>query len=395
MTGPVLERRPGAPVAALVLAILLTLTGCTAASTRASGGEPTTPSAVARDPLATWNAAVEDRAHAPARWVAVGDSLSEGQGASTRSDRWLDLTLAALREAHPTEGAAGGAGYLPAEFAVYGPDSTWGDWASATTGSTSFDDSVPDLGYRAVRMLPGSSRTYTFTGTGVDIWWTRYPGSGSFTYRVDSSSPVQVDTDGAASTGTMTKVDGLTAGKHTVTVSALGTVDLEGFTVYDGDRDRGVTLLDATHSGATVGLFTKDEAGFLGAMRRAAPDLVTITLGGNDAKSLTADQLLPDYERFVRALRRLPSKPSVLVIGEFAPGPSMQAQLREPWSAYRDVAKRVAAATGSAYVSIADAFPGDLASRPGISPTDDLHPDDRGQRTISRAVLRALRDGAQ
>lgn len=375
------RRRTTVRLVATALAALLTV-GVTACST---ASEPTAP-----DPLATWNAAVADRADSPAKWVALGDSITEGQGASTRADRWTDLTRDELRRLHPTDGVTGGVGYVPAVFAVYAPDSTWADWAVDGSGTTYAIDTVPDLGYRALAMQPGATRTWPFTGTGLDIWWARSPDSGDFTYRIDGGAPQTVQTTGSETTGASTRVDGLTRGEHTVTVTAVATFALEGFTIYDGDRDAGIHLYDSARSGATIGTFTKDDAGFLRAMRRVGPDLVTITLGGNDAGHITPDELGKQYRAFLRALRSLPSKPSVLVVGEFTPAPAMTDGMSASWSTYLDTIERAAKSSGAAWVSMADTFPTATYSGTGIYSTDGLHPNDRGQRKISDLVLGAL-----
>ncbi|OIH96541.1 hypothetical protein BIU90_17010 [Curtobacterium sp. MCBA15_001] len=366
-------------VAGLIVALVATLaTGCASSQTTED------------EPLAAWNAAVADRTDAPARWVALGDSITEGQGASSRSTRWMDLTLDQLRKDHPTSGARGGAGYLPAQFAVYAPDSTWGDWATDGSGSSQFDKTVPDLGYRSVAMQAGASRTYPFTGTGIDIWWTRYEGSGDFTYSIDGGAQRTVSTTGTASTGTVTKVDSLQRGKHTVTVTAVGSFSLQGFTIYDGDRDKGIQLYDSAHSGATISTFTEDQAGFLTAMRRAAPDLVTVTLGGNDAQHITPAELGTQYRAFLEALAALPSKPSLVVIGEFTPASSMTSNMSSPWSEYLAATKRAAAKVGAAYVSMDDTFPKANYSGAGIYSKDGIHPNDTGQQRIAKLVLSTL-----
>ncbi|MFK4484641.1 GDSL-type esterase/lipase family protein [Curtobacterium sp. AB7] len=375
-------RHRGAPrlVAGLVVALVsIVVTGCSAAK------PPETA-----EPLATWNAAVADRTEAPANWVALGDSITEGQGASSRSTRWMDLTLDQLRAEHPTDGVTGGAGYLPAQFAVYAPDSTWGDWATARTGESQFDVTTPDLGYRSVTMQAGASRSYDFTGTGIDIWWARWPGSGDFTYSVDGAAPTTVATTGTASTGTITTVDGLSSGEHTVTITAVARFSLLGFTIYDGDRDKGIRRYDSAHSGSTIATFTDDQEGFLTAMRRAAPDLITITLGGNDAANLTPEELGAQYVAFLETLAALPTKPSLLVIGEFTPASSMTDAMSEPWSSYLAEIKRAAAEGGAAYVSMADSFPEADTSGSGIYSTDGIHPNDEGQRRITKLVLATL-----
>lgn len=377
------RRRSARRLAGAALAVLLAV-GTAACSS------PSAPAAP--DPLATWDAAVADRTEAPATWLALGDSITEGQGASSRSTRWTDLTRDELRRLHPTDGTTGGVGYVPARFAVYEPDSTWADWAVDGSGAAYPIDTVPDLGYRALAMVPGSTRTYPFAGTGLDIWWARSPDSGDFTYSIDGGAPRTVKTTGSEDTGRTTRVDGLTRGEHTVTVTAVGTFALEGFTIYDGDRDAGIHLYDSARSGATIGTFTKDQAGFLRAVRRAAPDLITITLGGNDAGQITPEELGRQYRAFLRALRALPSKPSVLVIGEFTPAPAMTDGMSASWSTYLDAIERAAKSSGAAWVSMADTFPTATYSGTGIYSTDGLHPNDRGQRKIAQLVLAALAD---
>ncbi|MGG7308327.1 SGNH/GDSL hydrolase family protein [Curtobacterium sp. AB451] len=367
-------------VAGAAVALLATVvSGCSTAKTPEDTG-----------PLATWNAAVADRAGEPANWVALGDSITEGQGASARSTRWMDRTLDGLRTEHPTDGVTGGAGYLPAQFAVYGPDSTWGDWATASTGSSQFDATVPDLGYRSVAMQAGASRTYPFTGTGIDIWWARYPGSGDFTYSVDGGAPETVATTGTASAGTTTRVDGLSSGEHSVTVTAVAPFSLLGFTIFDGDRDAGIHRYDSAHSGSTIATFTKDQEGFLTAMRRAAPDLITITLGGNDASKLSPEELGTQYVAFLKALAALPTKPSLLVIGEFTPASGMTDGMASPWSTYLAEIENAAGKGGAAFVGMADTFPEADYSGTGIYSTDGIHPNDAGQRRIAKLVLATL-----
>ena len=107
--------------------------------------------------------------------------------------------------------------------------------------------------------------------------------------------------------------------------------------------------------------------------------------------SVTASELKPRYLKFIRALKALPSKPSVLIIGEYKGGSEVSDEFKSPWSSYVKVVKAVAEQTDSAYTSIADTFPTKASgARPGISTTDDLHPNDLGQRRIAKVVLAAI-----
>ena len=367
------------------------------------------------DDWATWDAALAAVDDEPARWLAVGDSITEGQGASSLGTRWVDLTRDGLRAAHPVEGVAGGVGYRPAAFATYGPDSPWAQWATARDGRTTAVADVADLGHRAVELDPGSSLRYDTVGTDLDLWWT--PGEGAFSYRVDAQAEVVVDTasggsggsdgssgadasDGSDASGTVgvTEVTGLAAGPHVVTISvaddAPASVVLQGLAQFDGDRGRGVTLYDSARSGATVSTFTDDLEGFLAAAGAAQPDLVTITLGANDAVTTSPDDLAAGYTTLIEGLQGLDSAPSVLVVDEFTPALSVASAWNGSAADYRSAVEEVARQTGSAHVTIDDALAGSgVADLGSLLSADGLHPNDAGQRVLADYLTATLARG--
>jgi lysophospholipase L1-like esterase len=377
-----------------VAAALALLTGCTAGPTAPS--EPTGGASAdgtsspqptrASSELADWATALDARDDYSARWVAVGDSISEGMGASTVDSRWIDLTLDGLRERYPTDDVPGGVGYRPAAFAVAPPASTWARWASSSEGSVSASSRTADLGYRAVTLGAGATTTYPFTGTDLDLWWSS--GRGTFDYTVDDGEAIEVDTRDSMATSGITSVTGLDAGAHTVTIHAQTPVDLEGLTAFDGDRDRGITLFDSSRSGATARTFTADLPGFLDSIAATKPDLVTITLGANDAFSRTPDQFEDDYRTLIDGLQSLDDPPSVLLMGEFVPGTNLTEGLAGDAAEYDAVVQRLAAETGSAYVDLADALPADGVA--SLLSADGVHPNDAGQRVIADFVLEKL-----
>ncbi|MBP1239822.1 lysophospholipase L1-like esterase [Frigoribacterium sp. PvP120] len=401
----------------------LGLTACTtgetapAAETSGSASSPA-PSATgsagsdgssSADAWATWDAALADIDDEPARWLAVGDSITEGQGASSLGTRWVDLTRDGLRAAHPVEGVTGGVGYRPAAFATYGPDSPWAQWAAARDGRTTTVGDVADLGLRAVELDPGASLRYDTVGTDLDLWWS--PGEGAFSYRVDAQAEVVVDTAAGASGGSdgsggsgdsgdsgvvgVTEVTGLAAGPHVVTISvaddAAASVVLQGLAQFDGDRGRGVALYDSARSGATVSTFTDDLDGFLAAAGTAQPDLVTITLGANDAVTTSPDDLAAGYTTLIEGLQGLDSSPSVLVVDEFTPALSVASAWNGSAADYRSAVEEVARRTGAARVTIDEALAGsgvtDLGS---LLSADGLHPNDAGQRVLADYMTATL-----
>jgi lysophospholipase L1-like esterase len=380
-----------------VAAALALLTGCTASPT--DPGEPTggasTVAAPTAEPtrasseLSDWATALDDRDDYPARWVAVGDSISEGMGASTVDTRWIDLTLDGLRERYPTDGVTGGVGYRPAAFAVAPPASTWAKWASSSEGSVSASGRTADLGYRSVTLGAGATTTYPFTGTDLDLWWTS--GRGTFSYAIDDGDATEVDTRDSMATSGITPVTGLASGSHTVTIHAHTAVDIEGLTAFDGDRDRGISLFDSSRSGATARTFTADLPGFLDSIAATKPDLVTITLGANDAFSRTPAQFEDDYRTLIDGLQSLDDPPSIMLMGEFVPGTNLTEGLAGDAGEYDAVVQRLASQTGSAYVDLADALPDDGVA--SLLSADGVHPNDAGQRVIADFVLEQLSVG--
>jgi len=389
--------------------------GSTSAPAPSTTGPSGASGSSSADAWATWDAALAAVDDEPARWLAVGDSITEGQGASSVGTRWVDLTRDGLRAAHPVEGVAGGVGYRPAAFATYGPDSPWAQWATARDGRTTSVSDVADLGLRAVELDPGSSLRYDTVGTDLDLWWT--PGEGAFSYRVDAQAEVVVDTaaggsgasdgssgadpsDGSDASGTVgvTEVTGLAAGPHVVTISvaddAPASVVLQGLAQFDGDRGRGVTLYDSARSGATVSTFTDDLDGFLAAAGAAQPDLVTVTLGANDAVTTSPDDLATGYTTLIEGLQGLDSAPSVLIVDEFTPALSVASAWNGPAADYRSAVEEVARQTGAARVTIDEALAGsgvtDLGS---LLSADGLHPNDAGQRVLADYLTATLARG--
>jgi len=386
--------------ASLVAAAALLLTGCTGDASTTDTSDSATPSPSSSgpapsttDPWATWDAALASVDAEPARWLALGDSITEGQGASALDTRWVDLARDGLRAAHPVEGVPGGVGYRPAAFATYGPDSPWAQWAGDRRGRTSVDTSTPDLGFRALELSPGASLRYDVVGTDLDLWWT--PGGGTFRYRVDAGAEQAVDTSVAASTTGITSVTGLASGPHAVTISvdddAGSGVVLQGLAQFDGDRDRGVALVDSARSGATVSTFTDDLPAFLAAAAAAEPDLVTITLGANDAVTTGPDELAERYTTLIEGLQSLDSDPTVLVVDEFTEGLSVTSAWDAPAADYRAALDEVVEQTGVASVTVDEA----LASAGGtdlgaLLSADGLHPNDDGQRVLAAFMTETL-----
>lgn len=163
----------------LALALALTLL----ASLLSCSQPPATPV----DPLAQWKRARAQTSSAPAVWVAYGDSITEGQGATDRQLRWIDQTLTSLRSRYPGSGAD--VPYLPGWYAVFPPDSPWQPYARRT--GTVSNDSFGSLGLRTATLSRGASQTYALKGTAADLYYLTK--GGVMAYTVDDGPPTTTE----------------------------------------------------------------------------------------------------------------------------------------------------------------------------------------------------------
>ena len=337
--------------------------------------------------LDRWFAAVAARATAPAKWLAIGDSITEGQGASTRAKRWVDLVKTNLRS---TYAATDGYNYLPAFYAVYTPDSTWGLIAT-TTGTVTWDNWAANLGYRHAGMLTGATLVYTVQGTAADLWWLS--NGGTFTWKVDAGSATSVNTAGTYHTDNKTRISLGASGSHTITIACTaGNVNFSGIAVFDGDTTSGVHFYDSAHTSFTVANFLADATEFPRAVAAVAPDLVTIELGLNDASSVSVATFQTQLQTLINQLKALPTIPSILLIAAYQPAPSVTAGFLAGWQSYVAAMKTIQAAdpTRISVLDLTATMPTATTAGTGLYRTDGLHPNDSGHTAIATAVAPLL-----
>lgn len=345
--------------------------------------------------LEHWSNALANRNSRPATWVAWGDSFTEGQGATSRLNRWIDKSLGSLRSTYPTTGVTGGAGYLPSFYATYGPDTTWMPFTSSG-GSHEWEYWGGSLGNRIVKLKAGGYETFTVTGTSVDIMYARGAG-GTFSYKVDSGAPVNVSTSGSYDPSSQVRVTFTTPGTHTVTITGVsGESYFEGLMVYHGDEAKGIRLYDAAHTGATTDDFTSSMWDQAEITATAKADLVTIALGVNDYRDEldTPAGVTANLKGMIESIRAKASthsthQPSIAVVipWDFSASGTRNGYT---WSDFADAIRNVAAADSS--VALLDlTSTGAPAGVPGgLYAPDGLHPSNSGQAAISAAATSFL-----
>jgi lysophospholipase L1-like esterase len=358
--------------------------------------------------LKTFRARLAARAISPVDIVFVGDSKTEGTGATVPANRWQSQFLGLLRAKWQPAGVAGGFGYIPAIYvsstlSAYSP--TLG--GAAATKVTPTSNLTYGLGKRSVLLqASGDSITWDLgpasvfgAVTGVDVMYVQGSGQGTFNVTVDGGSPTLVTaTDVTNVYGELYQaIRGLDRTvAHTVTCTWVsGAVNISGVMAYDGDETVGIRGWDGGHHGVSATQIAATNNSPWGEIGQVAPALVTYYLGRNDwssgvAVSTICAQIVA-HVAAIRAACTIP--PSIILIADYADTAVNSAV--EPFTVLRSAIRGVAAADGNlAVLDLYDRI-GQITSTAtdplGILATDHIHPSDTvGHPMIADAVLDLL-----
>jgi len=252
-----------------------------------------------RGRLAPFHEAVANRATTPVSIMAVGDSQTEGYGASSPAGPWVRLLADALLAKYPIAG-------LPTQPFYHQPMNTgqpsYTPRVVVTPAGVSATDYAIDTTWGYGR-FSGRFRTtvptgvFTFTGTGADIYFVQFAGISKMLVSVDGGAAVTVDTTSTTygiREKAAYKIRGLTSGAHTVTFKSDGTTTSlfpTGVASYDGDESKGFHVFNGGHSGWKAGDFASPGGDSLGMANRwpggRVPNLITLGLGHNETIATT------------------------------------------------------------------------------------------------------------
>lgn len=261
------------------------------------------------------------------RILSLGDSIAEGEGASARANRWLDQLIPAIRTTNGISGsglgltAAGGFGtYLNVS-------SSW-RYPTTTSGSTSGPSWFLTQGNRGLQLnsdgasvtwssVVGDSFDLVYCGTASD------PSYGQLAVTIDGTTTTFDPSTAGYLPGSIKHFSLGSAGTHSVTVKAVGGIDLiDGIVVYNGDYANGVTYWDCSHSGYTAAQFAENTDYQIG-WQQFLPHLVLDEqLGGNDFLNYGTppSQVASQLADRITSYKALASNPTiVLVIPLFGP----------------------------------------------------------------------------
>jgi lysophospholipase L1-like esterase len=335
--------------------------------------------------LQGWFAALANRNFAKTNIVCIGDSLTEGMGATLESYRWTERLRQLLNARFPCiTQPVGGRGFLAPEV---------------TSGLTSFSASyvtvtgtpTVDTGYgfsqRTYDISAGGGCTlaYSLVGDSADILWLGNSGNGSFRWKVDSGSYTTVSTNIAFSNGNITHVSLGTAGAHTLTINWLsgGSVGIDGVIEYNGDYASGIQVHNAGYFGSATSYWTSGY--YPQPIANVNPGLIILELGSNDiGASISAATMKANLLTIIGNLRAaFTTAPPILLMAVY-PNQGNDAV----WPSY--VAEYYAIAAADPLIDVIDLslrMPAtDATNTWGLIYSDSIHPSNKGQQNIADAL---------
>lgn len=347
--------------------------------------------------LIGFQAALANRAAAPADILVIADSIGEGIGMNTAnlSQRWINQALNSLRNLYPIDGA-GGFGY-EAAWTSYGGSAT-----PVTSGTTTQANN--GLGHRSLMLGAGATVTFSRTCTKFSLAFKR-TGTDAVTVSVDGS-PTTV---AAGPTGDWVYTSGtLNRGPHTIVVTqTAGAPEVEGCFYFDDDTASGIRLWDCTKAGTAAGSWTTAGGGSQAWLSAATalgltPSLVILALGTNDAATGAANISAATYQTnmasLISVVRGKWANVPILLVGSYQSPTRQDAALVEPWKHYGDALETLALADSRiAFLDLMATF-GNIASSAAnvdglLNSASLTHPSDLGHRFYAQLVVDFLRAG--
>lgn len=259
-------------------------------------------------------------ANGKARVGVTGDSVLQGYAASNPDTlSFLGLLTAALK----AKWGDGGSGFKSASFsstfinagnpafstawasALYSLTGAWINETAALNGPSSYYLGTVTNGSTVTRVVTGTTvKTFTFGGPSS---------AGNFTYSIDGGAETGAISGVQAAAGpVVTTITGLTAGAHTVVVTASPGATTSYFGGITGENATGVVVDNFARGGADSSYFNNSDAQAAGASWSGGynypGDLNIWEAGVNDGfRNLSGDTWAKNTRIWLEAVRNPPS----------------------------------------------------------------------------------------
>lgn len=234
--------------------------------------------------------ALGNRSAAPCDIMVHGDSVTDGWYTTLAERAWPNRLRDALRLRYPTPGVTGGRGFISMRVKTNYLAVPFADWPVTFSGGANGSDPAFGLDHQSRTMsAAGHTITVTFTGTGLDIDYTKYSSGGTFSWAIDAGAATNVSTSqaGATDTGTgIVQIRGLAASAHTLVITNVsGTTFINGCFAYNGDEAAGIRMTALSRPGRqTLSAWPADATKryWVPQIPKRTPDLVVFAYGLND-----------------------------------------------------------------------------------------------------------------
>lgn len=355
-------------------------------------------------------AAIANRNNARCDIAVIGDSWTEGRGASAFGNTWVQQANRAIRAAYPTtaNGSSGGLGFIP----VLNTGTLAFTWPIAVASGSPVVTDIGPVRYAQAFFGAGSFTWTAPAGTSsVKIMYYCDNSFSQFSYKINAGGATTVTVSGTVADGTLTASIPITSGQVLTIAWVSGGVFIEGLIHCAGDESSGITLHGCGHQGWNAGTgangWNQTESFGInwGASYGAfSPAAVVVMLGINDANPTNGNETGPQFQAALTALagttlRGETALASVPFLFGFAPAPNESYADAGGWPAYGAATRSVAAALagspqGTGVIDLNYRMPSAVSawkSNALYNPADSYHPTNLGHALIGEIVAAGIR----
>ncbi len=335
-----------------------------------------------------WRQAVNDAAAGTgqARILCVGDSFVQGEGASARSNRWIDGLVGSVRSRYGIAGT--GVGLTPYYYNTYLSVSAGWRRPGQPTAMTPPSWFVTQSNH-GVQLSAGEYVEWVVSGDAADIIYAQGSGQ-TIVVTVDGVAAGSVNTNNASyEPGHSYRVSLGALGSHTIRCTASGgVVVIDGVVSYGGDSMAGVTYWDCSIVGGTANDFVSS-TDYQMSWVRFLPHLIIDDLVGSNEylnnTGATPAQVASRLTDRIAVYKSLASQPVITVMIPWnAPGIPTGANgsgytINQYWTA----AINTAISAGVSVLDLRSIYP--TAGSEPWHDADGLHPNNVGHTKIRDA----------
>ncbi|MCL6442082.1 MAG: SGNH/GDSL hydrolase family protein [Alicyclobacillus sp.] len=312
-----------------------------------------------------------DSASNPPNIVILGDSITDGTGATS-----YDTSYAAIFK-HGLQLAYGLAGYGFKTNNFFSIDGTW------TTQE--FYGTNLYIWKATPSSTPGTLHECFLS---IDVLYTTQPDGGTATVQIDGSNVGTINCNGPTSYHNVATFTATSFGYHTVEIipATSGNTYIEGFVSRSGLP--GVLVHKVGHPGIKATHYT-DQASIVASTSAFNPVLTIIMLGTNDAgQNVPPSSYQAALDRIVKQAL-ITGDVLIMIMGDRPDS----ANLTYGYVPYVNAAKQVAMNNNCAYLSIYDAWQQSYtwANTRGLMDSDgSVHPSQEGHAAIAQLLFSVL-----